>query len=330
MTMRPEAPAPVFGAAVVRQAAQRLAGVAHRTPVLRSRALDAMVGARLYLKAESFQRCGSFKFRGAYNAIAALPVAERARGVCTFSSGNHAQAVALAASLLGTTATVLMPDDAPAGKRVATEGYGARVILFDRYSQDRAALALELAERDGLTLVPAFDDLHVMAGQGTAALELVEDAGALDSLVVPISGGGLMAGCGIAARDLLPRVELVGVEPVAGDDTARSLNAGERVRIPVPRTIADGLQAETPGRLTFPVNQALIDDILTVTDEQIITAMRLLLERMKVVVEPSGAVALAAVLSQPDRFGGKRVGIIISGGNASADQLAELLGHSRP
>jgi threonine dehydratase len=324
--MRPETSARAFGSADVQVAAGRLKGNAHRTPVLRSSALDAATGASIFFKAECLQRTGSFKFRGAFNAIAALTEDERARGVCAFSSGNHAQAVALAARLLGTTATVLMPEDAPAGKRSATEGYGGRVIGFDRYTQDRMALADDLAERDGLTLVAAFDNFDVMAGQGTAALELVQEVGTLDTLVVPVSGGGLIAGSGVAARSLLPRVELIGAEPQEGNDTALSLNLGERVRVTVPRTIADALQAETPGRLTFPLNQALVDAVLTVSDDDIVAAMRLLFERLKIVVEPSGAAAFAALVMNAARFAGKRVGVILSGGNVSTDQLALLFG----
>lgn len=317
-----------FSADLVREAARRLDGIAHRTPVLTSTTLDGMSGAHLMLKAENLQRTGSFKFRGAYNAIASLSPQERERGVCAFSSGNHAQAVALASALLGTRATILMPNDAPQAKRLATEGYGARVISFDRYKDDRAALAASLSEREGLTMVHAFDNLQVMAGQGTAALELIEDTGPIDVLVVPISGGGLMAGCGTAARDLLPDVELIGVEPETADDTARSLAAGQRVRIPIPRTIADGLQADSPGELTFATNKRQLDAVVTVSDAQIVEAMRLLFERLKIVVEPSGASAIAAVLAHPDRFAGRRVGIIISGGNINADSFATLIAGS--
>ncbi|MEU6145618.1 threonine/serine dehydratase [Streptomyces sp. NPDC047081] len=318
-----------FSADLVREAARRLHGVAHRTPVLTSGTLDRMSGASLVLKAENFQRTGSFKFRGAYNAVAGLSREERERGVCAFSSGNHAQAVALASALLGTRATVLMPDDAPQAKRSATEGYGARVIAFDRYRDDRAALAASLSEREGLTMVHAFDDHRVMAGQGTAALELIEDGGPIDVLIVPMSGGGLMAGCGTAARELLPGVELVGVEPETADDTARSLAAGQRVQIPIPHTIADGLQADMPGELTFAVNRRQVDEIVTVSDSETVEAMRLLFERLKLVVEPSGATALAAVLAHPSRFADRRVGIIVSGGNVNADTFATLIASSK-
>jgi threonine dehydratase len=309
----------------VRAAARRISGVAHRTPVLTSRTLDQRTGATVLLKAENFQRAGAFKFRGAYNKISTLSDDELARGVCTWSSGNHAQAVALASALLGTRATVLMPEDAPAAKRAATEGYGATVVTYDRYREDREALARELADDRRLVPVPAFDDPLVMAGQGTAALELIEDAGPIDTLVVPVSGGGLMAGSGTAARALLPEVELVGVEPEAGDDTARSLAAGERVRIPVPRTIADGQQVEIPGALTFEVNRRQVDEIRLVTDEALVATMAFLFERMKIVVEPSGASALAAVMTDPGRFTGRRVGVVLSGGNVGLGRFTSLI-----
>jgi threo-3-hydroxy-L-aspartate ammonia-lyase len=309
----------------VQAAADRLAGVAHRTPVLTSRTLDERTGATLLLKAENLQRAGAFKFRGAYNRISTLSGEELARGVCAWSSGNHAQAVALSAALVRTPATILMPEDAPAAKRAATEGYGATVVTYDRYRDDRDALAQALTRERDLVAVPPFDHELVMAGQGTVALELIEDAGPLDVLVVPMSGGGLMAGCGTAARALLPDVELIGVEPSAGDDTKRSLAAGERVRIPVPRTIADGLQVETPGALTFEVNRRQVDDVLLVDDEALIRTMAVLFERLKIVVEPSGASALAAVLGNPGRFAGRRVGVVLSGGNVGLDQFAALI-----
>ncbi|SDI15869.1 pyridoxal-phosphate dependent enzyme [Nonomuraea jiangxiensis] len=309
----------------VRAAAGRIAGVAHRTPVLTSRTLDTMTGATLLLKAENLQRAGAFKFRGAYNRISSLTADELARGVCTWSSGNHAQAVALSAALVGTRATVLMPEDAPVAKRIATEQYGATIVTYDRYREDREVKARLLAEERGLVPVPAFDDPMVMAGQGTAALELIEDAGPLDTLVVPMSGGGLMAGCATAARALLPDVELIGVEPAAGNDTALSLAAGERVRIPVPHTIADGQQVEIPGALTFEINRREVDEVLLVEDAALVETMVLLFERVKTVVEPSGASALAAVLGNPGRFAGRRVGVILSGGNAGAARFAALV-----
>lgn len=313
----------------VRAAAGRLAGVAHRTPVLTSRALDGRTGAMVLLKAENLQRAGAFKFRGAYNKISTLSPAELARGVCTWSSGNHAQAVALSASLLGSRATILMPEDAPAGKRAATEGYGATVVSYDRYGEDRETKARELARDRGLVPIPAFDDPMVMAGQGTAALELITDAGPIDALVVPVSGGGLIAGCGTAARALLPDVELIGVEPAAGNDTKLSLAAGRRVRIPVPHTIADGQQVETPGALTFEVNRRQINEILLVEDQALIDTMAFLFERLKIVVEPSGASALAAVLAHPERFADRRVGVVLSGGNVDVGRFTALIAGAR-
>ena len=310
----------------VRSAAGRLEGIAHRTPVLTSRTLDRAVGARVFCKAECFQRGGAFKFRGAYSMISSLPPQQLSPGVVAYSSGNHAQAVALAAALLGAPATILMPDDAPEAKRDATIGYGAEVIGYDRYSQDREALGAALAAERGLTLVPPYEHPLVMAGQGTVALELLERVPDLDALLVPVGGGGLLAGCVTAARALRPAIRVIGVEPEAGDDTRRSLAAGERVRIAVPRTIADGQQADIPGRLTFEINRRLVDDVVTVSDAEIVAAMRLLFDRMKVVVEPSGASALAALLAgRVDGPVGK-VGVVLSGGNVGAGRFAEILG----
>jgi len=313
----------VIGLADVRAAAERLKGVAHRTPVLRSSTLDERTGARVFLKAEGFQRTGSFKFRGAHNRISSLPTGTA--GVATFSSGNHAQAVALAARLAGLPAVVVMPEDAPPEKLEATRGYGAEVIVYDRYRGDREALGRRVAEERGLVLVPPYDDPLVMAGQGTAGLELVEDAGGLDLLVVPVSGGGLIAGCATAATALSPGVRVIGVEPQGGDDTRRSLQAGERVRIEVPRTIADGLQVSIPGELTFEVNRRLVDEVVTVTDQEIVRTMALLFGRLKVVVEPSGAAGLAALLAGRIPGRGHRVGVILSGGNVSPARFAELV-----
>jgi threonine dehydratase len=308
----------------VRRAAERLDGVAHRTPVVTSRTLDERTGATVRLKPENLQRIGAFKFRGAYNTVAALEPAERDRGVVTASSGNHAQALALSAALHGIPATILMPEDAPASKAAATAGYGARVERFDRYAADRDALLAELAEREGLTVVHPYDDERIMAGQGTAALELIEDAGALDVLLVPVGGGGLIAGCATAAAALCPDVRVVGVEPAVGDDTARSLAAGERVRVPVGRTIADGQQLDIPGAHTFPVVQARVDAIATVTDEEIVAAMRFAFERLKLILEPSGASALAALLHGKADTAGARTGVILSGGNVDVDRFREL------
>jgi threonine dehydratase len=309
----------------IRAAAKRLAGVAHRTPVLTSRTLDELTGATVLLKAEHLQRVGAFKFRGAYNKIASVDPVVRAYGVISWSSGNHAQAVALAARLHGISATIVMPHDAPPVKLAATSGYGAEIVGYDRYSENREEIGHELARQRGLTIVPPYDDWDVMAGQGTAALELIEDAGPLDSLLVPVGGGGLLAGCGTAARALLPDIRLIGAEPAAGDDTARSLAAGERVSIPQPRTVADGQAATTPGELTFAVNRRQVDEIVLVDDDAILDAVTLLFERLKQVVEPSGACAVAALLARPGRFAGQRVGVVLSGGNIGAAQFAELI-----
>jgi threonine ammonia-lyase medium form len=316
----------VIGLDDVRDSAARLDGIAHRTPVLRSRSLNELAGAEVYLKAEVFQRGGAFKFRGAYNRISRLSTEERRRGVAAYSSGNHAQAVALAAGLVGTSAVIVMPKDSPPEKVAATRGYGAEVVTYDRYRQDREEIGRRLAEERGWTLVPPYDDPVVMAGQGTAALELIEEVSDLHALVAPISGGGLIAGSATAAKGLRPEIRVIGVEPAAGDDTRRSLQASRRVRIEVPRTIADGLQAAIPGELTFEVNRRLVDDVVTVTDEEIVEAMRVLFERLKVVVEPSGAVGVAALLARRIPTPGRRVGVILSGGNVGARRFAELVG----
>lgn len=310
----------------IRDAAQRLKGVAHRTPVLRSRTLDARVGAETLLKCENFQRMGAFKFRGAYNAASRLTPEQLSRGIATYSSGNHAQAVALAARELGSTAVIVMPEDAPRSKREATVGYGAEIVTYDRYTGDRVALAEALAAERGLALIPPYEHPHVIAGQGTAALELLEEEGELGVLLAPVGGGGLIAGSATVAKGLHPGIRIVGVEPESGDDTKRSLEAGRRVSIPVPRTIADGQALHTPGELTFSVNRRLVDAIVLVTDDEIREAMRFAFEHLKIVVEPSGATPLAALLS--GRVGDLpgRVGVIVSGGNVDAARFAELCG----
>ncbi|MEU4310045.1 threo-3-hydroxy-L-aspartate ammonia-lyase [Streptomyces rochei] len=310
----------------VRDAAARLDGVAHRTPVLTSRALDALVGAETFVKCENFQRVGAFKFRGAYNAASRLSAGQLAKGIAAYSSGNHAQAVALAARELGTTAVVLMPEDAPRSKREATAGYGAEIVTYDRYTQDRTALGEALAEERGLALIPPYDHPHVIAGQGTAALELLEETGPLDALVVPVGGGGLIAGSATAAKALYPGIRVIGVEPEAGDDTKRSLDSGARVTIPVPRTIADGQALPTPGELTFSLNRRLVDAITLVSDDEIVAAMRFAFERLKIVLEPSGATALAALLAGRPEPRPRRIGVIASGGNVDAGRFAELIG----
>jgi threo-3-hydroxy-L-aspartate ammonia-lyase len=311
----------------VHRAAARIEGVAHRTPTITSRSLDQTVGAHVYLKAEPLQRTGSFKFRGAFNKIAALSPQERHGGVLAFSSGNHAQAVALAARLLETSATIVMPADAPALKLTATRHYGAEVITYDRYREDREEIGGRIAQERGLTLVRPFDDLDVIAGQGTAALELVDDTPGLDLLLAPVSGGGLIAGCGTAVKALCPGAGVIGVEPQAGDDFARSLAAGRRVSIPVPDTIADSLRLTSPGELTFAINQSLLDGVLTVSDAELIAAMRFAFERLKLVLEPGGAAALAAVLARRvELTSDSRVGVILSGGNIDPGTFSALLG----
>jgi threonine dehydratase len=310
----------------VRAAAEILRGHANRTPVVTSRGLDALAGATVHLKVEALQRTGSFKFRGAYHALSQLTEDQRRRGVVTGSSGNHAQAVALAASLWNSTAKVVMPLDAPAAKVAAAREYGAEVITFDRFSEDREAIGRRIAETEGRTQLFSFDHPHIMAGQGTVALELLEEVGELDFLLTPVGGGGLLSGCAAAAKGLSPAIRVVGVEPAAGDDVRRSLRLGERVSIPVPRTIADGLTATTPGVHTFEVIKRHVDDVVTVTDDEIVDAMRYAFERLKLVIEPSGALALAAVLCGRLPVEGKRVGVVLSGGNTGAERFVSLVG----
>lgn len=316
----------------VRAAAERLRGVAHRTPVLTSRTLDGTANASVFLKAENFQRAGAFKFRGAYNKISSLTADELSAGVATYSSGNHAQAVALAAQILGTTAVILMPADAPETKVQATRGYGGEIVIYDRYSEDRTELGKELSLSRGLTLVPPYDDELIIGGQGTAALELIEECGDLDALVVPVGGGGLIAGSAVAATALVPRVRIIGVEPVAGDDTKRSLEAGRRVRTPVPHTIADGQQVEIPGEITFAINSELVDEIVLVSDEEIIEALRFAFDYLKIVLEPSGGSGLAALLTgKIDTASAPKIGVILSGGNVGLDRfLAFFVQRTRP
>jgi threo-3-hydroxy-L-aspartate ammonia-lyase len=306
----------VIGPDDVRAAARRIEGVVHRTPVVRSRTL----GEHVVVKPECLQRAGAFKIRGAYNKISSLPPGSE---VVAFSSGNHAQAVALASSLLGAHATIVMPLDAPELKVAATMGYGADILRYDRYTDDRVAIATALAAERGAAIVPPFDDPLIMAGAGTAALELLEDAGVVDTLVVPVGGGGLISGSATIGRELGVR-RIVGVEPAAGDDWQRSLAAGHIVAIDVPRTIADGLQTPSPGELTWEVGSRLVDEIVTVTDEQIVAAMRFAFERLKLVVEPSGAVGLAAVLE--GIVEAPSLGVIVSGGNVDAGRFASLVG----
>ncbi len=311
---------------LIREAQARIAPYVHRTPVLTSRAFDAAAGnRRVFFKCENLQRVGAFKMRGAANKILSLDEDERRRGVAAFSSGNHAQAVALAAREAGTSAVIVMPSDAPRAKVEATRGYGAEVILFDRQKDDREQIARNVAERGGRVLVPPYDDYLVMAGQGTCALELFEDVPELDAVVTPLSGGGLFAGVSTAARALRPQIACYAVEPETGDDTRRSLVAGARVSIPPPPTIADGARVQTPGALTFPVTQQNAADVLTVSDAELIETMRFILLRMKLLVEPTGVLAAAAVLfaKLPREY--ERVGVVLSGGNIDAELLAQLL-----
>ena len=310
----------------IQAAAARINGVAHRTPVLTSTTLDALLGMHVFMKAEHLQRMGAFKFRGGYNAVNSLSDAERARGVVAFSSGNHAQAVALAARLHGCRATIVMPVDAPLPKMAATRGYGAQVITYDRYTEDRSVIAARVSSETGAVLIPPFDYLPVMAGQGTAALELIEDAGPLDSLIVCAGGGGFLSGCAVAAKHLLPGIAVFGAEPERGNDMQQSLRAGRIVSIEVPRTICDGQQTQAVGVHPFKVIQALVSEVLTAPDPAVVDAMRFAFERMKQVLEPSGACALAALMLNRERFRGQRVGVTLSGGNIDVVRFMALMG----
>lgn len=311
--------------AAIQEAAQRLQGVAHRTPVLTSSHLDQLTGNRLYFKCENLQRVGAFKFRGAYNAIAHLSEEEKRRGVVAFSSGNHAQGVALAAALLHVSAKIVMPLDAPPAKLAATRGYGAEVVLYDRYKQDRAAIAKEIQEREGRVLIPPFDHPHVIAGQGTAALEFFEQAPQLEILLTPVGGGGLISGCAIALHQLAPQAEIYGVEAESANDTFLSLQRGERVTIPVPKTIADGMQVTSPGEGTFQIMREHLAGVLLVSEEEIKRAMLLVLERMKILIEPTAAVPVAAALKNEHKWRNRHVGIVVSGGNVGWDMLKQCL-----
>jgi len=306
-------------------AAIRLEGHAHRTPVLRSRTADDRLEASVFFKCENFQRMGAFKFRGAFNALSKFSAAQRHAGVVTFSSGNHAQAIALSARMLGIPATILMPLDAPQAKMDATRGYGGEVILYDRFKQDREALTNALAAQRGLTIIPPYDHPDVMAGQGTAAKELFEEVGALDFLFVPLGGGGLLSGSALASRALSPQCKVFGVEPEAGNDGQQSLRKGEIVHIDTPKTIADGAQTQHLGQYTFGVIRRDVDDVLTATDAQLVQAMRFFAERMKMVVEPTGCLGFAAACQAGASIRGKRVGVILSGGNVDLARFGELI-----
>ena len=307
------------------QAAGRIAGAANLTPVLTSRTVNEEFGAQVYFKCENMQRMGAFKFRGAYNALSRLSPEQRRAGVVAFSSGNHAQAVALSARLLGMPATIVMPHDAPAAKVAATKGYGGKVVFYDRYTEDREQIGRELAEKHGLTLVPPYDHADVIAGQGTAAKELFEETGPLDAFFVCLGGGGLLSGSALATRALAPNCDLYGVEPEAGNDGQQSFRSGEIVHIDTPKTIADGAQTQHLGKLTFPIIQRDVDDILTVSDEELVQCMRFFAERMKIVVEPTGCLGFAAARKMKESLKGKRVGILVSGGNIDLARFAGLI-----
>src|SRR6266851_1199517 len=306
-------------------ARKRLEGVAIRTPVLRSRQFDEAAGAEVFFKAENFQRAGAFKFRGAYNKIKTETERQKVSVVAAYSSNNHAQAVALVSKLLKLKATIVMPQDAPASKLAATRGYGAEVVLYDRYGQSRDEIGERLVKERGALLVPPFDDELIMAGAGTAVAELLEEVPDLDVLLVPVSGGGLMAGSATAAKHLRPAIEIYGIEPETADDTAQSFAKGERVAISVPRTVADGLQVNCPGKLTFPILQATVRGILLVSDQEMIETLCWMLERMKILVEPSGVAGAAAVRHRRADFSGRRVGVVLSGGNADLGNLSQYI-----
>ena len=309
----------------VSAAAERIKGHAHRTPVMTSRTVNKELDAEVFFKCENFQRMGAFKFRGAFNALSRFNEEQRRAGVVTFSSGNHAQAIALSASLLGMPATIVMPHDAPAAKVAATKGYGGNVVIYDRYKDDREQIGRDLAQKHGLTLIPPYDHPDVIAGQGTAAKELFEEVGQLDAFFVSLGGGGLLSGSALATRALAPNCKLYGVEPEAGNDGQQSFRSGSIVHIETPKTIADGAQTQHLGNYTFPIIRRDVDDILTVTDEQLVECMRFFALRMKLVVEPTGCLGFAAARNMKAELSGKRVGVLISGGNVDLDRLCSLL-----
>ena len=319
-------PLPSFESVVA--ARERLRGVAHRTPVVTSHTLDELTGSQVFLKCENLQRMGAFKFRGAYNRIVQLDAKARERGVVAFSSGNHAQGVALACKLLNVPATIVMPSDAPKSKIAATKGYGAGIVFYDRHKSHRAEIAQAICAEKNATLIPPFDDPEIVAGAGTAALELLEDVPNLDVIVAPVGGGGLLSGSALAAHGVNRDIVLYGVEPETGNDFQQSLERGEVVHIDVPVTIADGLQTQAPGEITFPIVREHVKSIVTVTDDQLREAMRFAFERLKLVVEPSGAASLAAIMSGKVSSG-SRVGAIMSGGNVDADRFSQLVGNSQ-
>ena len=309
----------------VAAAAQRIEGLANKTPVMTSRTANEEMGAEVFFKCENYQRMGAFKFRGAMNALLKFDARQRAAGVVAFSSGNHAQGIALSAKLLGIPATIVMPLDAPAAKVAATKGYGANVVTYDRYTEDREAIGRSLADKHGMTLIPPYDHPDVIAGQGTAAKELIEEVGALDALFVCLGGGGLLSGSALAARALAPNCKIYGVEPQAGNDGQQSFRSGTIVHIDTPRTIADGAQTQHLGEYTFAIIKRDVDDILTATDDQLVACMRFFAERMKMVVEPTGCLGFAAAREMKAQLKGKRVGVIISGGNVDIERYISLL-----
>ncbi|HEV7813863.1 MAG TPA: threo-3-hydroxy-L-aspartate ammonia-lyase [Janthinobacterium sp.] len=314
---------PTYGDVVA--AAARIKGYAHHTPVMRSRTVDQEFGAEVFFKCENLQRMGAFKFRGAFNALSKFSEQQRRAGVVAFSSGNHAQGVALSASLLGIPASIIMPHDAPASKIAATKGYGGKVILYDRYQEDREQIGRELAEKHGMTLIPPYDHADVIAGQGTAAKELFEETGPLDALFVCLGGGGLLGGSALAARALAPHCKLYGVEPEAGNDGQQSFRSGSIVHIDTPQTIADGAQTQHLGNYTFAIIRRDVDDVLTASDAQLVDAMRFFAERMKIVVEPTGCLGFAAARAMKAELKGQRIGVIISGGNVDVERYSALL-----
>ncbi|EGT0643548.1 threo-3-hydroxy-L-aspartate ammonia-lyase [Citrobacter braakii] len=309
----------------VAAAAERIADYANKTPVMTSRTVNNEFGAEVFFKCENFQRMGAFKFRGAMNALRQFTPEQRAAGVVTFSSGNHAQAIALSAKLLGIPATIIMPHDAPAAKVAATKGYGGNVVIYDRYTEDREKIGRELAEKQGLTLIPPYDHPHVIAGQGTATKELIEEVGQLDVLFVCLGGGGLLSGSALAARHLSPDCIIYGVEPEAGNDGQQSFRSGKIVHIDTPKTIADGAQTQHLGNITFPIIQRNVHDILTVSDDELVASMKFIAERMKIVVEPTGCLGFAAARARKAELRGKKIGIIISGGNVDISRYSEFL-----
>lgn len=309
----------------VAEAHQRILPYLNKTPVLTSRTINALTGAQFYFKCENFQRMGAFKFRGAMNALSQFTAEQRKNGVVTFSSGNHAQAIALSAKLLGIPATIIMPEDAPKAKVAATKGYGGRVITYNRYTEDREKMGQQLAQKEGLTLIPPYDHPHIIAGQGTAAKELFDEVGELDRLFVPLGGGGLLSGSLLSANTLSPNCKIFGVEPIAGNDGQQSLRKGEIVHIDTPKTIADGAQTQHLGNYTFEIIRHYVSDILTVTDEELISAIQFYAQRMKMIVEPTGCLSLAAARQCGDKLKGKKIGIIISGGNVDIAQYGRFL-----